>query len=129
VPFDVTTWFPAAMDAGRKAEIAAIEGYQDNPHLAAAVAWEEYAATQEVEYGAASVVSVSTGAQSVQYGASGPGSAALARANWHRARAKVESVPLGPDHIRQPVGYRVWLDDEGIIEEYDGDTEHVTLWG
>ena len=65
-----------------------------DPHLAAALMWESYAATLPPEL---AVAQVSTGAQSVSYGRATPGGdlgAALTRAQWHRSFTTAVSVPL-----------------------------------
>jgi len=63
-------------------EIAACYWHQD-PHLAAALMWEAYAAMLPME---PAVRSVSTGAQSVTYDTGWTGRA-LAKAAWHRSMA------------------------------------------
>lgn len=87
-------WFPPDLDEQVAAEIGAAY-WADDPHLAAALAWEAYAGTLEPT---ASVASVNTGAQSVTYSpaaASGPFGLAIARAQWHRSfLGDLGSVPL-----------------------------------
>jgi hypothetical protein len=74
-----------------------------NPHLAAALMWEYYAAMLAPS---PSVASVSTGVQSVAY--TGPGGAfglAVARAEWHRSQlGDLASVPVvvGPGGANWP---------------------------
>jgi len=67
-----------------------------DPHLAAALMWEAYAAMLDAE---PSVSSVSTGVQSVTYQPAWPGGAfgrAMAKAKWHRDMAgNLGSVPVG----------------------------------
>ena len=62
-----------------------------DPHMAAALMWEAYAATLPLE---PQVTSVQTGVQSVTYGQPWAGPA-LAKAEWHRSLAgNLVSVPL-----------------------------------
>ncbi len=88
--------FPPA-DGGlpvEEAERIAAAWWDVDPHLAAALMWEAYAATLPPEL---AVAQVSTGAQSVSYGRATPGGelgAALTRAQWHRSFASAVSVPL-----------------------------------
>lgn len=95
---DWTGWMPADMPQDEKDHWA--QAYPDDPHGAAAAAWESWAATlQDDEAGMANagVRSVSTGAQSVTY--DGPRTAsgqAAQRARWHRARSRPYSVDVGP---------------------------------
>jgi hypothetical protein len=59
--------------------------WADDPHRAAAVAWEAYAATLPPT---PTVSQVATGAQSVSYSPAMPGGAyglAVQRASWHRS--------------------------------------------
>jgi hypothetical protein len=59
--------------------------WADDPHRAAAVAWEAYAALLPP---APTVSQVATGAQSVSYSPAMPGGAyglAIQRASWHRS--------------------------------------------
>ena len=77
-----------------EAEAIADAWWADDPHLAAALMWESYAAMMPP---ALAVAQVSTGAQSVSYGRATPGGdlgAALARAAWHRSFTSAVSVPL-----------------------------------
>lgn len=95
---DVTTWMPAGMSSDEKQEHA--DAHPDDPHAAAAAAWESWAAQQQEDEATAALAgvrSVSTGAQSVTY--DGPRTAsgrAAQRAAWHRARARVYSAQVGP---------------------------------
>jgi hypothetical protein len=79
------------------AEQIAAAWWDADPHLAAALMWESYAAT--LPPGSA-VSQVQTGAQSVTYNPPMPGGelgAALARARWHRSFVStLASVPLDP---------------------------------
>lgn len=115
---DSTTWMPKGMDPVEKQEHA--DAWPDDPHAAAAAAWESWAAQQqedETTAALAGVRSVSTGAQSITY--DGPRTAsgkAAQRAAWHRARARVYSVEVGPTfQVR-----RTFKDPEdvGIIDTY-----------
>jgi hypothetical protein len=82
--FDVTIWMPDDMDEGEKEHWAS--AYPTNPHKAAGMAWESWAA-QLADDEVAVVSSVSTGAQSVSYAQpTSAHSRAVARANWHFSR-------------------------------------------
>ena len=87
---DNTAWMPTGLDPARRDEIAAL--WPDDAHMAAAVAWERYAATLDAD---PVVVSASTGDQSVSYGPAGASAhgAAMTRAAWHRSRARAVNVP------------------------------------
>ena len=91
---DYSAWFPPNLDPDVAYTIAA-EWWHLDPHYAAAIAWEFYAATLPP---APSLSSVSTGAQPVSYSPAAPAGeygAALARAEWHRRMANtLVSVPL-----------------------------------
>jgi hypothetical protein len=66
----------------------------DDPHLAAALMWESYAAILPPT---PAVAQVSTGAQSVSYGRAVPSGElglALQRAAWHRSFNTGHSIPL-----------------------------------
>jgi hypothetical protein len=68
--------------------------WECEPHLAAALMWESYAATLPPEL---PVSMVTTGSQSVAYGRAVPTGelgAAMAQAEWHRSFVAVASVPL-----------------------------------
>lgn len=99
---DATMWMPKGMDYGEKAEHAAAN--PDNPHGAAADAWESWSAQLRSRDAASlgaepptTVASVSTGAQSVSYSEPKDSAAlALLEATWHRARARAYSVRVGP---------------------------------
>jgi hypothetical protein len=69
--------------------------WDEQPHLCAALQWEAYAATLPPT---PSVAVVTTGAQSITYGAARPGGEyglAIARAEWHRSFLdELVSVPL-----------------------------------
>lgn len=124
---DATLWMPAGMDAELKT--AHDEAHPDDPHAAAAAAWEDWAA--QLEGAAASsteatvdqvVQSVTTGAQSVTY-AQGRTltSQALDRATWHRARARAFTVQVGPEHESYPD------DEDGVWTLADGDGQYGVL--
>jgi hypothetical protein len=96
------SWAPPlcpAIEGGLDREVAALIAaawWECEPHLAAALMWESYAATLPAE-GAIPVSMVTTGSQSVAYGRPTPGGevgAAIARANWHRSFCGVASAPL-----------------------------------
>lgn len=118
---DFTTWMPPDLSPEEKAHWA--EQYPDDPHAAAAAAWESYAATLPATAG---VDSVSTGAQSVKYArASSPAADAAARAAMHRARSKVGSVPVAPV-VRY--AYPLGLDAEpAVIVTYESPPMPPTL--
>ena len=89
-----------------EAEAIAAAWWDDDPHLAAALMWESYAATLPPT---PAVSSVTTGYQSVSYGPPTPGGdlgLALARAAWHRSFTTGVSVPLragrGPGYAAGP---------------------------
>jgi hypothetical protein len=80
--------------AADAAEAIALAYWHDDPHLAAALMWEAYAATLPP---AAAVSQVATGSQSVTYSPALPGGEvglALARAEWHRSFTTLASVPM-----------------------------------
>ena len=95
-----TRWAPPlfppsseGLPAGRAQQIADAL-WDEDPHLCAALMWEEYAAILPP---APAVASVQTGVQSVSYGSPVPGGElglALGRAAWHRSFCAVQSVPL-----------------------------------
>jgi hypothetical protein len=78
-----------------EAEAIADALWDEEPHLAAALMWESWAATLPP---APAVASVSTGVQSVAYSPAMPGGQlglALGRAQWHRSMTgSLVSVPL-----------------------------------
>jgi hypothetical protein len=77
-----------------EAQDIAAAWWECEPHLAAALMWEAYAATLPAEL---PVSMVTTGSQSVAYGRAVPAGelgAALARAEWHRSFTTAVSVPL-----------------------------------
>lgn len=91
------TWAPPLVppaEAGLprdEAEAIAAVWWRCDPHMAAALMWESYAATLPPE---APLSSVQTGVQSVTYAGPFAGTA-LARAAWHRSLAgNLMSVPL-----------------------------------
>lgn len=111
-------WMPADMLTDEKDHWAGV--YPTDFHMAAAVAWESWAG-QMAEGEAAAVQSVSTGAQSITYAKGSSRLAdALDRANWHRARAKAASVPVGPTYAVS--GYQPDDDRDGgtIVTEHLG---------
>jgi hypothetical protein len=69
--------------------------WADEPHLAAALMWEAYAATLDPTH---TVAQVATGSQSVSYSPAMPGGQyglAISRAQWHRSFLDaLVSVPL-----------------------------------
>lgn len=92
-------WFPPLdppVEGGLPRDVAedlAASWWECDPHLAAALAWETYAAMSPLE---PSVRSVQTGVQAVTYESPGGRWAmAMARAAWHRSMAGgFGSVPL-----------------------------------
>lgn len=95
---DGSLWMPAGMDEYARQEH--VDAHPDDPHAAAAAAWEDWAAQQEdPDPTTAPVIgSMSTGVQSVSYsGARTVKDQALERAAFHRARARVYSAPVGPE--------------------------------
>jgi hypothetical protein len=82
-----------------EAEAIADALWADDPHLAAAIMWEHYAATLPPT---PAVSLVQTGAQSVSYSPAGPVGEyglAISRANWHRSfLSGLVSVPLRVAH-------------------------------
>lgn len=115
--FDVTTWMPPGMDQTAKDYWAA--EHPDDPHMAAAAAWESWAATLAAEPG---VDSIQTGAQSIRYARTQSAySDASARARWHRARSRVRSVESGP---LVEWGY-LDVEAEQVIETYDSPARPV----
>jgi hypothetical protein len=79
-----------------QAQAIAAACWEQDPHLAAALMWEFYAATLPMT---PAVSQVATGAQSVSYSPAQPAGAyglALARAAWHRSFTSAVSVPLEP---------------------------------
>ena len=76
------------------AQAIAAVWWDEDPHLAAALMWESYAATLPVT---PTVSQVATGAQSVSYSPAQPAGdygLAMARASWHRSFTTAVSVPL-----------------------------------
>lgn len=96
------------------AEAIAAEWWAAEPHLCAALQWEEYAA--RLPPGLA-ITSVTTGAQSVVYGqatAGGELGMALGRASWHRSMlGSLHSVPLRPAHALPDDYDPHWWEVEG----------------
>lgn len=102
-------WMPSALTDDEKDAFA--EAYPDDPHGAAAAAWESYSATLPI---GPTVTGVSTGAQSVSY-ATGyqEADAAAKRGAWHRARSKTTTVQVGGDYEWG------WTADDRVIKVYD----------
>ena len=96
-PVLIEAWLPPDLPADvlddirlRFADAAA------DPHAAAAEAWEYVAAAGTSD---PTVVSASTGAQSVTYSPSLLGTDASMRARYHRARARAASVQVEPAYL------------------------------
>lgn len=122
---DVTTWMPQGMDEYERQAYA--DQYPDNPHGAAAAAWEDWAAQlDDPDPSTARVQSLSTGVQTVTYRAAGSArSQALERARWHRARASAYSVAVGPRYATAPEA--VWTADPGLVDGED-DSANESVW-
>ncbi|MBO0816653.1 MAG: hypothetical protein J2P30_16120 [Actinobacteria bacterium] len=90
-----------------RAEEIAAAWWECDPHLAAALMWESYAAMQPTE---PAVRSVQTGVQAVTYDAPGGKFAlAMARAAWHRSMAgNLGSVPLASTLERPAIDPTAW---------------------
>ena len=101
--FDPTTWMPPDMPPLEKAMWAA--RYPDDPHRAAACAWESWATSLMAEAGfstAGVVTSKSTGGQSVSYdGVLTEYDAANQAAQYHWARVLSAAVS-SPDYPTAP---------------------------
>lgn len=85
-PDDPAAWFPPGLDPSTGQAIAE-DWWATDPHLAAALAWEAYAATLPPS---PSVGQVNTGTQTVTYDPASPVGdygAAMQRAEWHRSLA------------------------------------------
>lgn len=110
--FDVTTWMPTAMTADEKAAWAA--AYPLDPHRAAAMAWEAWAAALVAESDSSVATSVSTGVQSITYGeAISAAGHARAKAAWHWARCRTAAVRSPDFPVATPVDRMVpptWVD-------------------
>lgn len=123
--FDVTTWMPPGMDQTAKDYWAA--QHPNDPHMAAAAAWESWAASNPEDIASGTgvgVKSVSTGAQSVTY--DGPRTVfaqSMERARWHRARARATSVDVGPQYAAE------WRSGERDEVTYDSPPMPPTLPG
>ena len=93
-------WMPVDMPIAEKQAIAA--RYPIDPHRAAGVAWETWAAyLLTTGDGTASVSSVSTGGQSISYGKPvSAHTAAMDVAAWHFARTR--RAVLSPDDPNTP---------------------------
>ena len=84
-------WMPPGMDPADKQAFE--DAYPGDPHMAAAAAWESWAAVLTAE---PVVANVSTGAQSISYKVGGNDfEVAMERARWHRTRARASSVEVG----------------------------------
>lgn len=128
---DPKAWMPAEMLDSDKDYFVSLA--PTDPHLAAALAWEAWASTLEAE---PVVQSVATGAQSATYAKGySPYANAMERANWHRSRAKVKSVELGPK-FQDTAGYdpaphegfdRVEIHTDGTRHRVI-DVEPITPW-
>lgn len=111
LPFDPAfpylAWLPQGM--GVEERQFYVEAYPNDPHAAAAHAWESWAVQMETDSG---VQSIQTGEQSITYASpsSGPQDA-WNRAKWHRARARAYSVEVAPTFTR---GY---LDSAEAVQE------------
>ena len=91
---DPKAWMPKDMlDADKDYFLTE---HPNDPHMAAAVAWEAWGAHLADE---PIVSGVHTGAQAISY-AKGYAAAqsAMERASWHRSRSKVMSVVAGPKY-------------------------------
>lgn len=87
---DPTTWMPKELPDDIKKAFA--DQYREDPHRAAAEAWEFYAGQMDPEPG---IIRASTGAQNVAYKeALGKFHQAEGRARWHRARMRGRSVAV-----------------------------------
>ena len=88
-----------------EAQAIADQWWDEEPHLAAALMWEAYAATLPPTL---PVAQVATGMQSVSYGRAVPGGElgeAITRAAWHRSLLSgLVSVPVVPS-VPHPVRY------------------------
>lgn len=85
---DPIPWMPPDMPEERKQ--AWRDAYREDPHRAAAQAWEEWAGTLATD---PVIQSASTGQQSVTYrDGKSAFTQAEKRAAWHRARAKAYTV-------------------------------------
>jgi hypothetical protein len=77
-----------------QAQAIAAAWWAEDPHEAAALMWEAWAATLPPT---PAISAVTTGAQSIAYGRAVPGGdygLAIARAEWHRSFTSGRSVPL-----------------------------------
>jgi hypothetical protein len=105
-PLDPPTAGGVPYDA---AEAIAEEYWDSEPHLCAALQWEYYAAMQTPS---PSVMSVSTGVQSIAYSPAAPTGeygTAMARAQWHRGfiSGAIESAPL-TSSMPKPEPRTIW---------------------
>lgn len=113
-------WMPQDMPLGDRLDY--LSAYPDDPHRAAAMAWEDHAAAlQDTADGQGGVTSVSTGAQSVSYSdgyGTGSRGDALRRAAFHRARMKPLAVQVQPDDTEhypraEVTEMQPWADGQG----------------
>jgi hypothetical protein len=91
-----------------QAEAIAAAWWEEDPHLAAALMWESYAATLPAT---PTVSQVATGAQSVSYSPAQPAGdygLALARAAWHRSFTSAQSIPLEAPERPRRRGWHLW---------------------
>ena len=103
-------WMPSGMDPADKQAFA--DAYPTDPHRAAAMAWQSWAASLPIE---PPVTSVSTGAQSISYEKGySEYEAAMARSDWHLVRAKAVAINVG-QHYRFGWVY----DTDRFVETYD----------
>ena len=113
-------WMPPGMTEDEKDSWT--EAHPDDPHAAAAAAWESWAAQMDTSAldGASAV---STGAQTVSYAKGGAGawSQAMSRADWHRARARVKSPKVGPSHVYGTLEVDTDRDTDSDVEFYGDD--------
>jgi len=111
---DAKAWMPSDMLEADKTYFLGL--HPNDAHAAAAAAWEAWAATLDAD---GRMQRVQTGAQTVWYEkGTSAASAAMDRAAWHRTRAKISSVPVGPKYVYSDVGehdeYEVeWVDENG----------------
>jgi hypothetical protein len=126
---DPKAWMPQEMLDSDKNYFISLS--PTDPHLAAALAWEAWAATLDAE---PVVQSVSTGAQSATYSKGySKYSNAMERATWHRSRAKIRSVAVGPKfeitgEFAVVEGFDVITVDEDGNRHREILTEHIDEW-
>jgi hypothetical protein len=131
---DPKAWMPKDMLDADKDYFAHLA--PTDAHMAAALAWEAWSSTLDAE---PVVQTVSTGAQSATYAKGySPHQNAQERAAWHRSRAKIKSVAVGPHFVDTPsytpLTREEQEDFDGIVEHEDGTrhrvihTEQITPW-